>query len=146
MSLSIRSDHDTTTALLSHRHQLTLHIFPACLLLMAVGWSIGIMLISPPTRSSRHQEFHLIYWVEDDQARFQSLASCNVDYRALACSVLCITLQVSKLIAWCSLMFATDDLPVKLRILILILPPQNNSASSAPPPCYQTHQSNAGNK
>ena len=42
MSLSIRSesDHDTLTsltALLSHRHQLTLHIFPACLLLMAVG-------------------------------------------------------------------------------------------------------------
>ena len=47
MSLSIRPDHDTPTsphltsphltALLSHRHQLTLHIFPACLLLMAVG-------------------------------------------------------------------------------------------------------------
>ena len=37
MSLSIRPDHDTLTALLSPRHQLTLHIFPACLLLMAVG-------------------------------------------------------------------------------------------------------------
>ena len=55
---------------------LTLHIFPACLLLMAEGRSIGFMLRSPPTRCIHHpadQEFHLIYRVLDDQARFQSL-------------------------------------------------------------------------
>ena len=82
--------------------------------------------ISTYPLQSRHQEFHLIYWVQDDQARFQSLTR-NVEYRALHC----ITLQVSKLIAWCSLMFVTDDLPVKLGILILILPAKNYSASSS---------------
>ena len=52
--------------------------------------------------------------------------SSDVDY----CALPCITLQVSKLITWSSLVFLTDDLRVKFRILISILPSQNISASS----------------
>ena len=66
---------ESGTSVLSHRHRLTLHIFPACLVLMAVGWSIGIMLVSPPSRCTPHptsRAFHVIYRVLDDQARFQS--------------------------------------------------------------------------